>query len=117
MTTIIACWLGWQLKWIRDREDFLRSQGARLTELHTHVGRFEFTPEYLIKKTDAPRGGGRASAKLVLWLFGAKAYAAVLLVYLSSEPNLEAMRAADMERAQALFPEAPVQAFTHFKKL
>ncbi len=101
LITVFACWLGYELSWIRQRHQALDS--------HTVV------ECRVVNDADAPGG---------LWLFGEQGYdelsyvpdwadedsLAAFLVLARNKPE-QRLSEQDVQRLQALFPEARLRSF------
>jgi hypothetical protein len=88
--TILACWLGYQLNWIRQRREFYAKNEADMLQ---HCGSTMIGVQY-----------GKAPG--LLWLFGESAKPLIVLHVEGNSP--EALTPADLERirqARLLFPE------------
>ena len=120
--TVLAVPLGWignSLNWIRQRHESHKLHETRISSLHKEIGHFEFSSAYRIVETvsDKPKGISTIYARAVLRLFGEEAFPGLILIYVSSEPNVAASRTSGIQRAKDLFPEAAtIRTYTFFKK-
>jgi len=95
--TIFCVWLGVQVKWIRDRHDFLLKHEAVRAQL--------------LRVRDAPKvASGHEVAPGWLWLLGEKGTSAIV-VYMrlgefGGQPGEGEAREKEVEAARQLFPEA-----------
>ena len=79
MMTVVCCWLGYELNWIRNRHAFIDRQRARLAEFYSGED-LAFYNEQLYY--DNPNGG----APSFLWLFGEPALGNLNLVMTIDDP-------------------------------
>jgi hypothetical protein len=94
IVTLIGCWLGYQLKWIRDRRQFLQDQDVIL---NAH----DVGPAGELAGDKKPRPPG------MLWMFSEPGYKFVN-VWVNSHDfdNLSAADHKSIEEALHLFPES-----------
>ena len=93
--TVFACWLGYQLNWIRQRHEFV---GQRLTPAgHSLYPRIVST------------GGGAAGAPRTLRLFGERGYAHISISLFQGGQDHPPDDRRELEMARRLFPEAQLE--------
>ena len=119
VVTVLAVplgWIGYSLNWIRQRHEFHKLHETRISSLHNEIGHFEFTYRIVETAPDKPKNISTMHARAVLRLFGEEAFPGLVLIYVSSEPNVAASRTSDIQRAKELFPEATIRTYTYFKR-
>jgi hypothetical protein len=96
--TVVGCWLGYQLNWIRQRHEFRAQQLSRFQSMTQDLAG-ELSPG---QSTRAPR---------LLWLFGEDGVEFVDVFTATPFGSPLALTAEDIQdnrRAQQLFPEASI---------
>jgi hypothetical protein len=106
VVTLLACWLSYELNWIRQRRAFIAHETAvRYSHRKGKSNVIAFRAK--TGSPDAPSG---------LWLFGEPGYSSVGFVSEShTRTNLKVLTAKDRDRlviAKRLFPEAVVNVVT-----
>lgn len=111
VSTVICLWLGYELNWIRQRQEFVTQEEAKLgdrfwTEWQTH---WKNEPEFA-KRVQWP-ARPRATAPSLLWLFGERGQSIVMVAeeYQTAPHHaavLSVENRAHVEEARRLFPEA-----------
>jgi hypothetical protein len=98
VVTAFACWLGYELNWIKQRHELLTKHQAYFTEVGIDLSQAGPTP--------APRAPG------LLWLFGERGHAEVDLLFLidKEEDRTPPEAFPDVRLAKRLFPEAEIEA-------
>ena len=97
VVTIFGVWLGWQLKWIRERREFLAAEAAMFVA-HKLGYTSAFSAEYVSYRPPWPLG-----------FFGETGYPHVgLYVDGPDRDNLTAEDRMKVDQAQRLFPESKI---------
>jgi hypothetical protein len=98
VVTIFACWLGYELNWIRRRHELLAKHAALALVVKEN-------PEVWLFNVYVPQ-----PVPGLLWLFGEEPVEALELIFISDirerEPTADEQREIDL--ARRLFPEANV---------
>ena len=92
VVTVLSCWLGYQISWIRQRHVFLASEHGTANSLGVPAG-----------------NGGKQIAPWPLWAFGESGAMGVFIV--AKSPSVDALTKYDQDRiseARRLFPEASI---------
>jgi hypothetical protein len=95
LITVFACWLGYELNWIRQRHAVLITGNWRAYE--TVHDPFEDTH------------GQTVRAPGLLWFFGEPGYASLMKLRAGPVANKEK---AELDRVKVLFPEAHIALFS-----
>jgi hypothetical protein len=106
VVTVFACWLGYELNWIRQRHKFLAEQIA-MREGREHNGRYSYDSNRFLH-----RFGG--TAPNLLWLFGEKGLSEIHMIVVEDDwekslpanpPDPLFYSRPEFNRVKSLFPE------------
>jgi hypothetical protein len=98
LVTVVCCWLGYELNWIRQRHAFLAKQRVV----------FEQTPTLGFPGTSEPVQGATRAPDL-LSLFGESGVSVLLLqIFVENYDGADSDRYDEVRLAKQLFPEAQV---------
>ena len=101
VVTMFACWLGYELNWIRQRHEMLAKREAFILE-----GSTISTSLAIMKAQWAREGRGPASAPGLLWLFGEQGVTELRLFIYDFDNSRDVLSYEVAFRASRLFPES-----------
>lgn len=97
LVTLLACWLAYQVNWIRQRHMLLDQQKVLAEEWDR---RHQKQWAYATLTVNAPTAPG------LLWLFGEEGFGEIPLILVEKDPGHPVDEASEMRTASRLFPEA-----------
>lgn len=101
--TLFACWLGYQVNWIHQRNNFLAEQRERFAAFG-ELDNYDVNERFLENRygkstTQAPAG---------LWLLGERGHVEIRIMVIDEDPPKEFSAYEDCGRGQHLFPESRI---------